>query len=348
MSKSIFISHAVKNKNIADKLVDLLETGVGISDSEIFCSSLEGLGIPGGTNFVEFIRKQIKDPKVVILLLSEDYFDSQFCLAELGASWILSHRVVPILVPPLEYGDVKAVLTGVQLLKINDSNSLNQVQSDLIEALGIRGKAFARWESKRNRFLDGIEEALNNLETAPSKVPYKKYDKVLRQYKDAVSEMEAMEGELEKKNSIINALKKAKDESAVKKVIAENSSDIERFEELASDANSCLSVLPEIVREAIFQNALGEFLRYPVFGENIKGQEIKEAAENDFLIDRGDGIDIVEDDPSIAEALKATHALSSFIEQMEQESEEFQEYYANTYDHRLNFKSRRFWGEHLL
>ena len=36
MSKSVFISHAVKNKDIADKLVDLLETGVGISDSEIF------------------------------------------------------------------------------------------------------------------------------------------------------------------------------------------------------------------------------------------------------------------------------------------------------------------------
>lgn len=348
MSKSVFISHAVKNKDIADKLVDLLETGVGISDSEIFCSSLEGLGIPGGTNFVEFIRKQIKDPKVVILLLSEDYFDSQFCLAELGASWVLSHRVVPILVPPLEYGDVKAVLTGVQLLKINDSNSLNQVQSDLIEALDIKGKAFARWESKRNRFLDGIGEVLKNLETAPSKVPYKKYDKVLKQYKDAVAEMEDMEGELEKKNSMIKALKEAKDKSSVENIIAENSSDIERFEELASEANSCLSALPEIVREAIFQNSRGEILRYPDFGENIKGQEIKEAEENDFLIDRGDGIGIVEEDPSISEALKAIHALSSFIDQMEQESEEFQEYYANTYDHRLNFQSRRFWDEHLL
>lgn len=348
MSKSVFVSHAVKNKDIADKLVDLLETGVGISDSEIFCSSLEGLGIPGGTNFVEFIRKQIKDPKVVILLLSEDYFDSQFCLAELGASWALSHRVVPILVPPLEYGDVKAVLTGVQLLKINDSNSLNQVQSELIEALGIKGKAFARWEAKRNRFLDGIEEMLENLETTLSKVPYRKYDKILKQYEDAVAEIEAMEGELEKKNSMINALKKAKDKSAVKNIIAENSSYIERFEELTGEAHSCLSGLPEIVREAIFQNARGEILRYPDFGENLKGQEIKEAEENDFLADQGDGIDIVEEDPSIAEALKAIHALFSFIDQIEQESEEFQEYYVNTYGHRLNFQSRRFWDEHLL
>lgn len=348
MSKSVFISHAVKNKDIADKLVDLLETGVGISDSDIFCSSLEGLGIPGGTNFIEFIRKQIKDPKVVILLLSEDYFESQFCLAELGASWVLSHRVVPILVPPLEYGDVKAVLTGVQLLKINDSNSLNQVQSDLIEALGIKGKPFARWESKRNIFIDGLEQILKNHGAAPSKVPYKKYEKVLNQYNDAVEEMEAMEREIEKKSSMISALKKAKDKSAVNNIVAENSSDIERFKELADEANSCLSRLPEIVREAIFQNTRGKVLRYPDFGEDIKGQEIKEAEENDFLIDLGDGVGIVEDDPSIAEALRATHALSSFIDQIDQESEEFQKYYANTYDHRLNFQSRRFWDEHLL
>lgn len=222
------------------------------------------------------------------------------------------------------------------------------MQADLIGALGIKGKAFARWESKRNRFLDGLGEMLKNQETTPSKVSYKKHEKVLIQYKEAVEEMEAMEEELEKRNSLIQALKKAKDKSAVENIISENSSDIERFEELSDEAHSCLSRLPEIVREAIYQNARGEVLRYPDFGEDLKGQEIKEAEENDFLIDRGDGIGIVEEDPSIAEAIKAIHDLSSYIDQMELESEEFTDYYANTYDHRLNFQSRRFWDEHLL
>ncbi len=112
-SKIIFISHAAANKDIADKLVDLLGMGIGISDSEIFCSSLEGLGVPSGTNFVEFIRQQIKEPKVVILLLTVDYFSSQFCLCELGAAWVLSHNIIPLLVKPLEFRDMKAVLVGI-------------------------------------------------------------------------------------------------------------------------------------------------------------------------------------------------------------------------------------------
>jgi len=123
-SKAIFISHAVANKELADKLVDLLETGIGISDSDIFCSSLESLGIPSGTNFVNFIHKQISKPKVVILLLTPEYFNSSFCLCELGASWILSHNIIPLLVPPLEYFDVKAVLTGVQVHKIDQKSDL--------------------------------------------------------------------------------------------------------------------------------------------------------------------------------------------------------------------------------
>ncbi len=156
MSKSIFISHSIKNREVADALVDLLETGIGIPDSEVFCSSLEGLGIPSGVNFVEFIRSQVESTDIVILLLSKEYFESHFCVAELGASWVLCHRMVPLLIPPLAYGDVKAVLTGIQLLKIEDKVALNQMHSEIIEALAIEGKTFERWEVKRDSFLNTI------------------------------------------------------------------------------------------------------------------------------------------------------------------------------------------------
>lgn len=153
-SKPVFISHAAVNKELADNLVDLLETGIGIASSDVFCSSLEGMGVPGGTNFVEFIREQVKEPKVVILLLTADYYKSQFCLCELGASWVLSHKIIPLLVRPLGYKDVKAVLTGVHALKLEDNGDLNEMQEELITALDIKGKPFARWEVKRDKFLD--------------------------------------------------------------------------------------------------------------------------------------------------------------------------------------------------
>lgn len=346
MSKNIFISHAVTNKDLADKLVDLLETGIGISDSEVFCSSLEGMGIPSGVNFVDFIKGQIKEPKVVILLLSKQYFKSQFCLAELGASWILSHRIMPILVPPLEYSDVKSVLTGVQLLKLTDSSNLNQLQEELVIALGIKGKAFARWESKRNKFIEsliGIE-----LSADDDEISIEEFNDINTKYADAVTEIENMEEELSSKDKLIKALKKAKDSIEVNVIVEEQLDDIELFENIVSEASSQLSSLPEIVQEAMFQYCRNENLRYPEFGEDYKGQQIKEAEENDYLTDRGDGLEINLEDDSISDSLKSLNILSKFIDNIELESDDFIKYYSKHYDHRLKFQSRRFWDEHLF
>ena len=50
MSKEIFISHAVKDKDLADAFVDLMVTAMGISADDIFCSSLEGTRSPPPVN----------------------------------------------------------------------------------------------------------------------------------------------------------------------------------------------------------------------------------------------------------------------------------------------------------
>lgn len=346
MSKTIFISHAVANKELADKLVDLLETGVGISDSEIFCSSLEGMGIPSGVNFVDFIKGQIKEPKVVILLLSKQYFKSQFCLAELGASWVLSHRIMPVLIPSIEYSDVKSVLTGVQLLKLTDASSLNQMQEELVNTLDMKGKAFARWESKRNKFIESVKGV--ELSVDDDEISIEDYNDLNTKYTDAVNEIENMEEELDKKDKLIQALKKAKDSAEVDEIVEEQLDDMGLFEDMVSEANSQLSCLPEVVQEAVFQYYRNELLRYPEFGEDYKGQQIKEAEENDYLTDGGDGIELNQEDNSISDSLKALNKLSKFIDDIELESDEFVQYYSKHYDHRLKFQSRRFWDEHLF
>ncbi len=115
MSKSVFISHAVRDKALVKEIVDLIEDGMGVPEDEIFCSSLKGYGIPSGKNFVTYIKEQLIEPKVVVLVLTPAYFESRFCLSELGAAWVKSHEIFPILVPPLQYDDVKDVLLGRQL-----------------------------------------------------------------------------------------------------------------------------------------------------------------------------------------------------------------------------------------
>src|SRR4051812_38411593 len=103
-SKRIFISHAVADREIAAKITDLLAIAMGIDVlKDVFCTSLEGMNIPMGKDFKDFIKSEIQNPKIVLILVSKSYTASQFCLAEAGASWAMSHRIIPIIIPPATY-----------------------------------------------------------------------------------------------------------------------------------------------------------------------------------------------------------------------------------------------------
>jgi hypothetical protein len=80
-AKRIFVSHAHADKLLVDALVDLIGTGVGIPSEEVFCTALEGLGIPAGSNFIDYIKAQIQKPEVVLLLITDNYLKRPFCLA---------------------------------------------------------------------------------------------------------------------------------------------------------------------------------------------------------------------------------------------------------------------------
>ena len=93
-------------------------------------------------------------------IISPEFLKSQFCLNEVGASWALSLPVYPLLVPPLDYGDVRGVLAGVQAAKIDDKEKLNDLRDDLIEKLGIVPLRTSHWERKRDKFLGKLASLL--------------------------------------------------------------------------------------------------------------------------------------------------------------------------------------------
>ena len=346
-SKPIFISHAVANKNLADMLVDLFETGIGVDHSEIFCSSLEGMGIPSGTDFVHFIKSQINDPKLVILLLTKEYFNSQFCLCELGASWAMSHKTIPLLVPPLNFKDMKSVLVGKQILKIEEKNDLNQMQAEIVESLSIKGKPFARWEIKRNKFINEFNTFINEYKPQFSITEYE-YNEIKNNYNDAINELECSENKIDNLNKIIEQIKSLKDKKEVNEILSSTFDIVQKFEEMIKRAKTALAKLPHIVEEVIYYYFRGETMGLPGFGEDHRIEDLKSASENDYIEYSGDGISLVEEDPTIEIALSALRELDDFIYNSTTESVELNNYYVERYGHRLNFKSRRFWDTHLF
>src|ERR1039458_2333317 len=101
MARNVFISHASTDKSLVDSFVQLLEGGVGVRHSQIFCSSVEGHGIPPGKDFKAYIKEKLSEAELVFALISKNFYASAFCMCELGAIWIQAKGFIPVVVPPL-------------------------------------------------------------------------------------------------------------------------------------------------------------------------------------------------------------------------------------------------------
>lgn len=154
----LFISHAAKDEAIIEEFADLLQLGIGVQHDDFFCSSLPGMGIPTGRDFVTHIKTQIQNPALVIVVMSPAFLESQFCHNEVGATWALDLPVYPILVPPIGYGEVRGVLQGRQAAKLDSKEGLNDLRDHVIGALGLPPLPTSKWERKRDRFLERLRE----------------------------------------------------------------------------------------------------------------------------------------------------------------------------------------------
>lgn len=152
--RRVFISHSAKDKYLAENLVSMLVTGIGVQVQDIFCTSIEGMRIPPGNNFSEFIKEQIGDRKVVMFLVSTDFLASEFCSHEIGAAWALDSSMLPLIVPPLNVDALPDKLKERQVTFLDKPMDLSDLRDRLAEILEIRNLATSVWEKSRNQFLD--------------------------------------------------------------------------------------------------------------------------------------------------------------------------------------------------
>lgn len=155
----IFISHSSEDKKIVSEIVHLLSL-IGVKDSSIFCTSLDGYGIPLGENWLEKLKSEISGEVIVLFVLSENYFQSRVSLCEMGASWVLSKKHVPILIPPVEFKDIAGVIPLTQGLRIGDKHKWTQLKTQLETLFNLSPKGPQIWETRRDEILERIEKLL--------------------------------------------------------------------------------------------------------------------------------------------------------------------------------------------
>jgi len=92
--KIIFISHSSKDKAIVQLFVDdVLQLGAGIKPEQIFCTSIEDMGIKNGDDIRKHIHQNIKNADYSFLLISNNYKKSEICLNEMGADCFVFGRM---------------------------------------------------------------------------------------------------------------------------------------------------------------------------------------------------------------------------------------------------------------
>lgn len=160
-STKIFISHSTFDKEIAEDVVNFLVNGVGINESTIFCSSMGGNDIPLGVNFNEYILEQLKgDEAQVLSLVSNNYYNSKFCLYELGAAWGLGKKtIIPILLHSMKHGELQDFIAHQQAVTIDTVEGVNKLADHLksIPTIELKPVTHTKYERARSLLISNMK-----------------------------------------------------------------------------------------------------------------------------------------------------------------------------------------------
>jgi hypothetical protein len=157
----IFISHSKLDSKYVEKIIDLLET-IGLPSDKIFCSSFEGYGVKLGADFLTYLKNELNNDILVIFILSNNFYSSTICLCEMGATWIKTNDHIPILIPPFEYSDVKAVIPTIHGMKIDEKEKYNSLKEILEKNFNITPINQSVWERKRDNHLKQIKQIIES------------------------------------------------------------------------------------------------------------------------------------------------------------------------------------------
>ncbi len=154
----LFISHSTNDKAEVEQLIDFLVLGMGVARSDIFCTSQNGT-FSAGEHFMEKIKEKLKDCQKVICFITPYYLKSISCVAEMGAAWCMTGKIIPLIAPPLRYCDLNDTpLMGLQMLRrdskedmMNLYEELRRLKIALNESFAEFSRALDRYMSSRNK-----------------------------------------------------------------------------------------------------------------------------------------------------------------------------------------------------
>lgn len=163
--EKIFISHREIDKEQVDALIDLLYA-IGIprplqnGDKTIFCSSHPAAYIENGQMIDNEIIKHFHCEQNVFFILwyTDNYFESQACLNEMGAVWVMNKQYQEILMPGFERNKIGGLLPKEKIsFYANNKFRLNTFKEQIEKMFSLQPVDTNAWEIARDKFINAIE-----------------------------------------------------------------------------------------------------------------------------------------------------------------------------------------------
>ena len=159
--KRIFISHASRDKELISKFVDsIFLLGMGGDPEIIAYTSREDTSVLPGESIPEFIQNNIACADIVLLMISDNYKNSEICLNEMGAAWALNKRIVQILLPNTSCDKLGWLCSLDKALKMDDAESIDNLCDVFAEIFDIRIKHTV-WNRNKTLFIDNCSSFAN-------------------------------------------------------------------------------------------------------------------------------------------------------------------------------------------
>lgn len=342
--KQIFISHSGKDEQIIRDFVDLiLNGGMNIPSNKIFCTSLEGMKIVSGDDWRNSILDSLKSAKINLLIITPNYKESEVCMNEMGAAWISDGKVIPLIVEPINYKTVGVIQEPIQIEKLLNETSLDNIKDELQKHLEIPSESIpsARWTVKKKEFLIKVKDYLKQ-NPFDKPLDKKEFDSIVKDKADLETTITSLISEKNDLEKLVEKLKDAKDKSEVKEILIEHSdnSEYEEFKFLSQSVSDLFSDFHPIINGIIFKTYSRKYLDIKTFAYT---EYIDDALAYDFIND-----ELNADFNTTLKMRKINSALEKLQSFMESAlSEEFYNQYDNAYDEPFALDNRSFWEEVL-
>ncbi len=132
----LFISHAHRDVDIAERIVTALELAMNVPDGAIRCTSVPGYKLDLGSMAPDVLRHELASAEGVVAILTPNSLASQWVLFELGATWLQTKRTIPLLGGGLRNDDIPGPLRGAAGGQLQEASALVQFLDQVMKTLG--------------------------------------------------------------------------------------------------------------------------------------------------------------------------------------------------------------------